>query len=281
MQKKISIISIVCLLILMFLTYINATLINPKQLSIRKEIITSNTSSYDKDFLIAYFSDICFNEYQNKEYLENVVNTINDYHPDIILFAGDLIDSNYYDKFKPEDNQLLIEVLSKLNSEYGKYAVYGDQDLIKKELNDNIYQESGFDILSNKNIILNLDKKALINIVGIEPLVNGQIDINQAFFGIDGNNLTLVMSHCPDIFNEIKTYDFDYLLSGHSLGGQVYLPLINLFFREQGANKYYRGKYNNNQKTIDISNGIGRKNHNARLFADNEIVLYSVRFTSE
>ena len=67
------------------------------------------------------------------------------------------------------------------------------------------------------------------------------------------------------------------MLSGHSLGGQVYIPLINLFYRPEGAINYYHGKYNNGNTILDITNGIGTINKNIRLFADAEIVTYKLK----
>ena len=68
------------------------------------------------------------------------------------------------------------------------------------------------------------------------------------------------------------------MLSGHSLGGQIYLPIISLFTRNEGCKKYYTGKITKNGKTLDITNGVGRIHNNARFLADSEIVLYRLDY---
>ena len=83
-----------------------------------------------------------------------------------------------------------------------------------------------------------------------------------------------MISHCPDLFDEIKGHNVDYMCAGHSRNGQVYIPLVNFFYRDAGCQKYYRGKSTRNSTTLDISNGLGQRNYNARLNSDPEIVLY-------
>ena len=125
MSKK-TILYITLTLILITLCIINVTNINPKQLSLRKEVIKDQIGTYENDILIAYFSDICFNQNMNKQFLENLVDDINKYHPDIIIYGGDLIDNEYFERFNPEERQLLIDNVT------GKDIAL---DKIKKKIN--------------------------------------------------------------------------------------------------------------------------------------------------
>lgn len=58
-------------------------------------------------------------------------------NPDIVIFTGDLIDKD----FNPTDSEEndLITLLSSINSKYGKYAIIGNHDYVKKKDKLKIY----------------------------------------------------------------------------------------------------------------------------------------------
>ena len=266
MLKKITIISVL-LLCLISGTYFNAVKVNTRQIRIRQESITSNEIDGDLNgLLIVYFSDLYYGQYIDSQFLANAVSKINMFKPDVIIFGGNLIEQN-----TGQDD--LMSALSSLEARYGKYAVLGEND---GQLVHDILLQTGFDIIENDSRPIMVDRNSYINLVGIDHLDQGDPDPHQAFSSVNSSHYTFAVSHCPDIFDEILSYDFDYLLSGHSLGGQIYIPLISLFNRPEGCRKYFRGKITKQGKTIDITNGLGRIDHDARLLADAEIVLYTL-----
>ena len=279
MFKRITII-LACVVVVSFLSYINATRINIKQLQLRQEILQSEKIDEDLDgFLIAYFSDLYYGEYLDKVYLDKLFNKINDFNPDLILFGGDLL-SFSYDKLNQEEKEYLINNLKNLNAKYGKYAVLGEYDIRQLDTIYSIYSLSDFTVLNNANRMIGVDKNSFINIIGIDSLVDGSPNPSEAFLGTNDNYYSIILSHCPDIFDDLQAYNYEYLLSGHSRGGQINIPVINLFTRQVGCKKYLSGKITKNNKTLDINNGIGQINVNARLNADSELVLYILRTKS-
>lgn len=267
MFKKIFIILSVFILSIL-LTYYNATSINTKQINVRKETLESTKIDSDLDgLLIVYFSDLYYGEYINEQFLENLISKINIFKPDIIIFGGDLIKQN-------TNQELLTSSLSSLQAKHGKYAVLGDNDnLLAQEILNN----SGFDIIDNDHRTISVDKNSYFSIIGSQPMINGKPDLAKSFSGINTNYYTIFTSHCPDLFDDAIDYPFDIMLSGHSLGGQIYVPIIEIFYRNEGCQKYHHGKITKNSKTLDITNGLGRIDHDARLLADAEIVLYTLK----
>ncbi len=263
MVKKIIVI-VTSLIIVIATCIINATIFNTKQIQTRQVILKSEKINEESsNILIAYFSDLHYGTYIDNDFLENVINKISDYKPDVIIFGGDLLDNIN------EDNKVyLTDALETLDAEYGKYAILGDQDKTNEDDISKILKDADFKIIDDTNITININNESSINIVGIDN------NFDEAFHGINSNNYTLVVGHYPDLFEDIIDYDFDYMLAGHSHGGQIYIPLINYFFRKQGCQKYYHGKYQEDNKTLDITNGVGRTDNNARFLADAEIVLY-------
>lgn len=268
MFKKI-IITFISLTTVILLCIFNGKVINTKQLKNRCEIIETNKMNTNGSIMIAYFSDLHYPNYIDEQYLDKVVNQINIYKPDVVLFGGDLIENS----LSGNDLDYLISSLKTIDAKYGKYAIYGEYDLesnYTKNKIQNIYEESNFRILNNQNISLDINNET-INIIGLNSL---EKDINEAFKNVDTNNYTFVLCHYPDDFIGLKNYNFDYCLSGHSHGNQIYVPIINLLNLSDGAKEYNRGKKTVDNKTLDITNGVGRTNNNARFLADAEIVLY-------
>lgn len=273
MLKKILII-IGGLLIAICLCVVNAEFINTKQLTADEKVIVTDKLLNTDELLITYFSDLHYGNYIDDEFLNKVINKINDFDSDIIIFGGDLIDQYSYSGISERQKEHLIEGLKSLTANYGKYAVFGEDDIGSDGTLDNIkaiLEEADFKIIDGKNILLNVGKNDYINLVGVNSLAYSDELLSKSFESINSNYYTLVVSHYPDMYKMVRDYSFDYMLAGHSHGGQIYFPLISLLNREEGCEEYYRGEID---KTLDISNGVGRTGINARFNADAEINVY-------
>lgn len=265
MNIKKLILLIICLILCITLCIYNACIINPKQLKVRAEtIVTDKIDSSFDGTLIVFFSDLY---YEDENRLKLISELINNADPDLVIFGGDLLKQN--------DSDTVIKYLKSINSHYGKYAVYGETDYKNIDTVNRIYEESDFEVLCNKGIRIFNENGEYFNLVGLDSLSSNQ-NYTLAFDGISSANYTFVVAHEPDSFDKIS-YSFDYMLSGHSLGGEVYLPLINVFNRPYGAINYYHGKTNSSNKILDITNGVGSKEKSARFMADAEIVFYQLR----
>ena len=266
MLKK-ALLIVLTVIICATLCYINATVFNIKQIHAKEEIIKTSKFTSDDELVIAYFSDLHYGSYIDESLLSKTIDKINKFDPDIVIFGGDLLE-----KDNENTNELIINYLKQINSKYGKYAIYGETDISKIETINYIYDNSSFKVLNNNNLTINLENEK-INIIGL----NVELDINSSFNNINTNNYTIVLSHYPDYFDDTKEYKYDYMLSGHSHGPQIYIPLYSSFNQKLGCNKYYRGSYTNNDKTLSISNGIGRTDINARFMSDAQVNIYTIK----
>lgn len=270
MSKNRIIYIILGLIFCLGLCSLNAYSINTNQLKLRQEEIKSD--KFDESLngkLIAYFTDLKYGTFINDEMLNKLDKKLSDFNPDIIIFGGDLIDGN----LDHEKEESLLNFLTNLKAPYGKYAILGDEDN-NDYLND-LYQKSNFNILNNTNEKIYIDSKKYFNLIGIDTKNK---DIDAAYNNINILDFNLVVTHYPDSFNDLPLEKTDYVLAGHSLGGQVYIPLINLFTRQEGYNSYIKGKHVKNNTTLDISNGIGYENKKVRFLADSELVLYKLTY---
>lgn len=274
MKKASKIIISILLTIAIILIFVyNMLVTNTSVITVREETIKSSKIDSNIDGLIvAYFADLHYGTYVNSDDLNDIVTKLNDIKPDIIIFGGDLIDKS----IDGNSQSALTSALRSLNAKYGKYAVLGDKDHYLSEQVSSILNESEFRILTNTNQRIYINN-SFIEIVGVDSSVMGSPDVTSAYEGSNEAYYTFVVSHCPDIFDSLDLNKTDYVLSAHSLGGQVYIPLINLFYRPSGALNYYHGKYTSNGKMLDITNGVGTYENDIRLFADAEIVIYKLK----
>jgi predicted MPP superfamily phosphohydrolase len=96
-------------------------------------------------------------------------------------------------------------------------------------------------------------------IAGVDDVVEGAPDVLQALAGIPQDAPTLLLSHNPDILEEPGIEQVDLVLSGHTHGGQVVLPLVGpahtqsqYLKRSEVAGHLWRGK-----TQVYITRGIG------------------------
>ncbi|MBQ0036787.1 MAG: hypothetical protein KBT35_07725, partial [Firmicutes bacterium] len=223
MIKKIIIISATALLII-GLCICNAFIINPKQIKVREEVLSSTKIDKDLDgTLIVYFSDLYYGKFIDNDYLNRLVNSINAFNPDIVIYGGDLLDNDEVEISSLSQN------LRGISASNGKYYILGDNDSNKAK---EILSSADFKIIDNTNKAINVDYNSYINLINVNS-TNPNID--EAFKDINENTYNILITHYPDTFSKLVDQCFDYCLAGHSLGGQVNIPIINLFDRPHGA----------------------------------------------
>lgn len=258
--------------------YLSATITNTKQITSRQEILKNSKHGLnDETIQIVYFSDLYYTNFIDSEFLNNAINKINLYKPEIIIFGGDLIDKSKSSTISSINKEELIQALKSLDAKYGKYAVLGEND---DEQAIDVLKQADFKVLSNESFEARTNKDNVINIIGINSNVDDIANCDNAFIGVNQNNYTLVVAHHPDTLNNVINQNFDYMLAGHTRGGQIYFPIISLFSRDYGCKEFFRGKHTKSGKTLDITNGLGRTKYNARFLADSEIVAYRLSITS-
>lgn len=284
-MKKITKILISILLVLsciLFLLY-DAFFIEPKNIRIRKETLSSEKIPLSMDSIkIAFFSDLDIGSYTSSSQLEKVVDRINSSSADIVLFGGNLFSSS---TTVDEDTQNTIsQLLQQIKAPLGKFAVYGELDHASDELLSQvnmILNSSGFEVLENRSISLRNKTSDCISLVGIDNLINGTVDIDTAYSNVPRDNYVITLCNTPDTADRVPTDLTDYFLAGHSLGGQVYY-LFSSSYSPSGAESHLRGKEKiDNSFTLDITSGVGCMNGESRLFSPSEVVIYTLNSTKE
>jgi len=264
--------------LLISMVAIDTFFINTKEVIVREEIISSDKipESFD-GVTIAFFADTHFDKDDGYEFIK-AINLIYEYRPDMVLFGGDLIDDDK--TIKKGDDKTMISYLSNIDCKYGKYAVLGNHDVaydVRYQYVLNVFKQSNFTVLENEAVNIYSNENDFINIVGVNCPIRSKALIDESYKNVDDDHFTLTMMHVPDLFDELPLDKTDYVLAGHSHGGQVYLPILNHLYRPYGCTTYFKGKYIKDGITLDITNGVGYTLKSARLFANAEIVIYHLK----
>lgn len=253
-------------LIIIYSRYIATTGIQIKEYS----VINNKIPESFKGFKVVHFSDLKYGSTTDQKYLKKLVNKINELNPDIIIFTGDLISSNY--KLTDNDKKSIIENLNKLDPKIDIYSIRGDNDI--NETYNSIITQTKIIEINNLNKLIYYKGDTPIMLIGLDDSINGNQSLDIAFNYEENNYYKILIAHEPDTYEKIKDKNIDLFLAGHSLNGQVRLPFIGSIYTPTGAKKYYDSKYKIDNTEIYISNGLGTSKIPYRLNNRPSINLY-------
>lgn len=269
---------ILCLLIVILVPvglYCYSRYIEPNLLTIKKyEVQVPQGVSNGK---IVFFSDTHFGKMYDQSNIEKIVEKINSQNPDIVIFGGDFID-NYARDNSLIDLEYLSNNLLKIKANYGKYAIIGNHDYGGGA--SRVYNETmslgGFTVIKNNNEFV---EKLGVRLIGYDDYLMGYTD--PSLYSVKSDDFNIILSHEPDVANDISLKNYGLMLSGHSHGGQVSLPYVTEKVLPVGAKEYVYGRYEdigvNNNIDLIVSRGIGMTSVPFRLFNIPQIMVLELK----
>ncbi len=197
---------------------------------------------------------------------------------DLIALTGD-----YMGHFKSIEAFLgFADKLSEIKSRYGCFAVWGNHDWVLGQHLPYVKQEltkKGIHVLENEAITFN--KQGIpIHLIGIDDHFSGHSHVAKAFKAVPEAGIRIVLSHDPLVVPAM-TRSFDYLMSGHFHGGQLYypLPVHSLAMGILPIKKLLSGLQSSIYGTYYISSGLGQTGLNLRLGCRPEVTIHNLSFT--
>lgn len=263
-----------CLIIILsiFLIFGYARFIEPNLLTVNSiDVITKKTINPCK---IVFFTDTHFGKYYDDSHVEKIVKKINQSNADIVIFGGDLLD-NYARDREDIDFEYLRKELSNINAKSGKYAVWGNHDYGggAVRIYEDFITSCGFTILKNESRIL---EEYGIKVIGYDDYLMGWTD--PALYNIESELYNIIVSHEPVISQFITNSSENFLLSGHTHGGQVTIPFLTTKLLPEGSGQFVKGFYTKEEINtaaslqMYVSSGIGMTRYPFRFLNMPEIV---------
>ena len=283
MESKSSIVNyvisffIVIVILFLYARFIGTTGIRTKEYRVESNILTSNFSGIK----IVHFSDLLYKSTIDKNDVKELVDKINAYKPDIIVFTGNLVTNSA--SITTEDTNFLVSSLSKLNASISKYAIYGEYDYKYKEYKD-VMTSSGFKILSNSYDEIYYKTNDPIYIVGLPSSLKENIILENAFkfYKENERKYTIVLVHEGASIKALDSsdYEVDLILGGYSLNGSVVLPYLGGLFNDKNTYKYSEPEYVKGITNIYISSGLGTKKYPYRFLNKPSFNAYRLKAQS-
>ena len=199
---------------------------------------TNLPKSFD-GFRIVQISDLHASFWVGKEYLDQVVERVNRLPKDLTVITGDIITGSVNDFWKrwlptarADYIPTVIEALSMLDNGQ-KVAVLGNHDQWDgKETENRLVSELeriGIDVLRNRSSTISRGQEE-IYIAGMDDIWFSY-DIDRALKGISSERFIILLSHSPDVREDIKSSPkIELTLCGHTHGGQVAIPHVSHHF---------------------------------------------------
>lgn len=225
---------------------------------------------------VAFLTDLHLSDFEDSGMAE-LVETINQLNPDLVLLAGDIIDANR--DTGPRELEGLARYFPKIKSKYGIYASLGNHDYdFKGDSAERVerFQRAGVKILRDSSVKI-ADSFYLIGREDISyERTSGQKrqELFKLVEDLAEKLPVLVLDHQPFSIAEAKEAGVDLLLCGHTHNGQLF-P-INLFTERIFLLDYGYLKLDDFQ--VIVSSGARTWGPPIRIGSNSEIVSLTINY---
>ena len=234
-----------------------------------------------KPIKLLHLSDFHASKYVSFSQLkEAVAKARESVQPDLICLTGDYMTTDFPDK---DDFHKALSPLSKLAP---TYAIIGNHDFTQTTRGSvtfsnmiQLLQSCGFDVMFNESRALDINGQPL-QLTGLGDIWSGtcrpQQTLNKLEDGAIARPPRIVLSHNPDSKKNLKSYDWDLMLCGHTHGGQLKIPFTNIRpILPLADPTFVEGLYTWDDRQIFITRGIGNQ-HGMRFNCRPEISVLNL-----
>ena len=274
--------AVVSIVMIIYGSFIGRTQFDVKEVTYSSSKLPSSFDGYR----IVQLSDIHIGSWQgNASAIQNLVNLVNEQHPDLIAFTGDLVNHR---AIELNDFQ---HILAGLKAKDGGYSILGNHDYgpyfrwkNKQEQDDNLSDlqqrqaAMGWKLLNNSHTIL-IQGNDSIALIGVEnegePPFSQYADLPKAMQGTEGM-FQILLSHNPTHWRRevLPESDIDLMLAGHTHAMQLklgnYSPSSYIY-------PEWSGMYLEGTRGLYVKVGIGYVGLPFRFGAWPEITVLTLR----
>ncbi len=251
----------------------------------RETLEITTEKHLDKPLKVFMASDLHLGYNISRKQLAKWIDMINREQPDLVLFAGDLIDNTtvplFEDRFAEEFHRLTAPA----------YAVFGNHEFISgAEESARFYKEAGITLLQDS--IINVHGLTLIGRsdrsaahMATRPAAHPDASADPASAliaprrplaaltsGLDPAAFTILLDHQPYNLEEAEAAKIDFQFSGHTHRGQIWpITLLTDLMYEKSWGHHQRGS-----TRYYISSGLGIWGPKIRLGSRSEYLVVTI-----
>jgi uncharacterized protein len=205
---------------------------------------------------IAQVSDMHVGRFTSGRVLREMVQVVNEFHADLVLLTGDLIN----DALADLDHG--IELAKSMESRSGVYLIEGNHDLIENPAEfERRVKRSGIPFLLDQSVTVTI-RGAPVQLLGLSwTRVRENRDaaiaasVRRLLSERQPESFPILMAHHPHAFDAAAEASLPLTLSGHTHGGQLMLNEKCGF--GPALFRYWSGRYRKGASNLIVSNGVG------------------------
>jgi len=194
--------------------------------------------------------------------IEAAVNLGLESKPDVICLTGDFVTDA-----APFNEAQYARILGRLSSAAPAFAVLGNHDggswaaasmrgFSDTTIVEGVLSAARVRLLHNRPEIVRLRDQSL-RFAGVADLWSGAVDGDRAFAGVPADDPAILLAHNPDTKDGLADRPWDLMLSGHTHGGQVVLPLLGERFVPVRDKRFIAGLKQWNGRQVYVTRGVG------------------------
>lgn len=223
-----------------------------------------------------------------EERMRQVVEKANEQEPDLTVLLGDYVSESLTGDELKMPVQTITENLKGLRAKYGVFVVMGNHDVRFDEREVSAeFERIGYRVLRTEVVVIekNNQKLRILGYADHTTFKSWQavIDDSKAVLQpTEGIGDVIALEHSPDILPVITgqflvSKDLRLILSGHTHGGQIWLPIIGSPIIPSGyGQRYAFGHVRDYDMDMFITTGVGSSLLPFRFLVPPEIAVLTV-----
>jgi uncharacterized protein len=223
---------------------------------------------------IAVLGDFHNGPFVSMDFIRQAVTIAQELRADLYALVGDFAHKGTH---TTEQLPPCLEALAKLEAPLGVYAVPGNHDMQNQgQVYRDVIRDMRLTDVTNCSVKVTVAGES-IWLAGVDDLWWGKPNLKAALADVPEAATTILLAHNPD-FAETQPDDrVSLMLSGHTHGGQVYLPGIGTGgLPSRYGDKYRGGLVAGPKSPVFVTRGLGEAGVPLRLNCPPEINLLTL-----
>ncbi len=208
----------------------------------------------DRPVRLLHFSDLHASPDVPNSLIESAIGLALELQPDLVCLTGDFVtdrsgwNSDWYRR-----------TLRRLTDRLPVYGSMGNHDggwrpsrMQSSAIVRDLLRDGGLQLLHNRTVtVMGLE------LTGLGDLWGGEFRPDAAFPGGPRSKPRIVLSHNPDTKDHLVHKTWDLMLSGHTHGGQIVIPVVGSPWAPVKDMRYLHGLKAWGPRQIHVTSGVG------------------------
>ena len=234
--------------------------VEPFNLQVREQQCRLPGLVSDRPIRLLHFSDLHASPDVPNSLIESAVGLALELKPDLVCLTGDFVTDR-----SGWNSEWYRRTLRRLTDHLPVYGTMGNHDggwrpsrMHSSQIVRDLLQDAGLELLHNRTVTVMADGgQAGLDLTGLGDLWGGEFHPSAAFPRSPRTRPRIVLSHNPDTKDHTAHHTWDLMLSGHTHGGQVVIPVVGSPWAPVKDMRYLHGLKAWGPRQIHVTSGVG------------------------